>query len=123
MRAAWSGQPRNSVARSRSRSSSVRPGSGVASVSSVAPAISVESSPAAKPSGPEERHRNVEPLAGADAASVETGRGGSQRTAVGVDHAFGRPRLPEVKRMTMSSDGPDHLLQRVDEGGVRRTAG
>jgi hypothetical protein len=49
IRAAWSGQPRNSVTRSRSRSRRVRPGSGVDSVKRVAPATSTESSPLLKP--------------------------------------------------------------------------
>ena len=58
--AAWSGQPRNSVTRSRSRNGSVRAGSGRASVSSVAPATSVGEQAGAEPADPEERHRDVE---------------------------------------------------------------
>ncbi len=48
-RAAWSGQPRNRVARSRSRKASVATGVGSVSVSSVAPATNVDSRPLPKP--------------------------------------------------------------------------
>ena len=49
-----------------------RPAPASASVSSVAPATSTVSRPAAEPAHPEERHRDVEALAGADAAGVES---------------------------------------------------
>jgi len=47
--AAWSGQPRNRVARSRSRKRMVVAGVGSVSVSRVAPAIMTESRPAPNP--------------------------------------------------------------------------
>ena len=48
--------------------------------------------PAAEPPGPEERHGDVEALAGADAAGLEPGGRGPQAAAVGVDRALGAAR-------------------------------
>ena len=48
-RAAWSGQPRKRVTRSRSSRARVRAGSGTASVTSVAPAMTIDSRPMQKP--------------------------------------------------------------------------
>ena len=90
IRAAWSGQPRNRVARSRSRNRIVRAGSGVGLRQQGRSREEHREQPAAEAAHPEERHRDVQPLSGADAPRLEPGRGGPERAPVRVDHALRR---------------------------------
>ena len=104
-RAAWSGQPRNSVARSRCKSSSVAAGSGSASVSRVAPATSAVSRPCPNPPvqkkgiGMYRRSPGPTPRAASPDATARKAAPWVWITPFGV------PRLPEVNSTTMSSAG------------------
>ena len=103
--AAWSGQPRNSVARSRSSSARVRSGSGAASVSSVAPATSAVSRPPASPpvqkNGIGMYRRSSAPTRRASRPDATACRALPCVWIV----PFGAPRLPDVNSTTRSSAG------------------
>ena len=68
--------------------------------------------PAAEPARPEERHRDVEALARADAAGPRARRRVARSAPPWVwITPFGAPRLPEVNRIARSSAGPDRALR------------
>ena len=115
MRAAWSGQPRNRVARSRSRNRIVRAGSGVGLREQRRSGDEHREQPAAEAARPEERHGDVEALAGADAAGLEPGRGRRSALPWVWITPFGAPRLPEVNRIDHVVGGTNDALQRFDD--------
>ena len=81
-------------------------GVGSVSVSSVAPATSDRQEPAAEPAHPEERHRDVEALARADAPRRRGPAAVAPRAPPWVwITPLGVPRLPDVNRIARSSAG------------------
>ncbi len=127
MRAAWSGQPRNSVdalaLQESDRAARLRRGLGEQRRSRE----QHREQPAAEAARPEERHRDVEPLAGADAARLEPGRGRAERAPVGVDHALRRAAAArgEQDRPCRRRDGPTSSsasTMRARRGRVRQLA-
>ena len=104
-RAAWSGQPRNSVDPLAFEKLERRRRFGLRLGEQGGAGHQRGQQSLAEPSGPEEGHRDVEALSRSDAAGLESRRDGPQRRAVGVDDALRCPSAPEVKRTTMSSAG------------------
>ena len=113
IRAAWSGQPRNNVTRSRSRNSMVRRRLRVRLGEQRRAGDERGQQTAAEAAHPEERHRDVEALAPRDAARRESGRGGAQRAAVRVHHALGCAA-------TAGGEEDDHVVGRTYRGFHRR---
>ena len=110
---------RGTASRARARGiGSCGPGSGVGLRQQRRSRDEHREQPAAEAARPEERHRDVQPLSGADAARLEPGRGRPQRAAVGVDHA--------LRRAAAARGEQDRPCRRRDERrppALRRCAG
>ena len=117
---AWSGQPRNSVTRSRSSSRSVVSGCGISSVISVAPASSADRMPLPKPPTQKNGIGRYSRVSASMHRAARPDRTAPSALPCEWMTPFGGPLLPEVNMMTRVSAGRDGCGERVDGLGRRR---
>jgi hypothetical protein len=102
---AWSGQPRNSVTRSRSSRRSVASGRGIASVTSVAPASRADSTPLPKPPTQKNGIGRYSRVSASMQRAARPDRTAASALPCEWITLFGGPLLPEVNMMTSVSLG------------------